>query len=111
MGDQFIVLVATHLNSNHYHNHFVICSTSTITGRRFNKCDRDMNRMKDCSDKLCREYGLHVIENKGKSKSKTQVEAALEKKGIPTHNLEESKRLLLSLWYAVGDFGREGNIL
>lgn len=84
-GDQFIVLVATHLNTNHYHNHFVICSTSPITGRRFNKCDREMDRMKDCSDKLCREYGLHVIENKGKSKSKTQVEAALEKKGIPTH--------------------------
>lgn len=84
-GDEFIVLVATHLNTNHYHNHFVICSTSPITGRRFNKCDREMARMKKCSDKLCREYGLHVIENKGKPKSKTQVEVALKKKGIPTH--------------------------
>lgn len=84
-GDQFIVLVATHLNTNHYHNHFVICSTSPITGKRFDKCDREWRRMTKCSDKLCREYGLHVIENKGKSKSKTQVEAALEKKGIPTH--------------------------
>lgn len=86
-GDQFIVLVATHLNTSHYHNHFVICSTSPITGKRFNKCDREWRRMTKCSDKLCREYGLHVIENEGngKSKSKTQVEAALEKKGIPTH--------------------------
>lgn len=84
-GDEFVVLVATHLDKKHYHNHFVIGSTSPITGKRFNKCDREWRRMTECSDKLCREYGLHVIENKRKGKYKTQAEIAFEKKGIPTH--------------------------
>ena len=62
-GDKFMVLVATHLNTDHYHNHFIICSTSPITGKRFHKCDKTLWKMRNKSDELCREYGLHTIDN------------------------------------------------
>ena len=33
--DRFEVIVSTHLNSNHYHNHFVISSVSFKDGKRY----------------------------------------------------------------------------
>ena len=40
--------------------------------------------MRDTSDRLCREYGLSVIENPSKDKHKHIAEVHAEKKGIPT---------------------------
>ncbi len=40
--------------------------------------------MRDTSDRLCREYGLSVIENPSKDRSKHIAEVHAEKKGIPT---------------------------
>lgn len=34
-GDRFEVVVSTHLNTNHYHNHFVINSVSFKDGKRY----------------------------------------------------------------------------
>ena len=34
-GDRFEVVVATHCNTNHYHNHFVINSVSFMDGYKF----------------------------------------------------------------------------
>ena len=40
--------------------------------------------MRDTSDRLCREYGLSVIENPGKDRHKHIAEVHAEQKGIPT---------------------------
>ena len=37
-GDRFQVLVATHLDKSHIHNHFVLNSVSYIDGKRYNDC-------------------------------------------------------------------------
>ena len=66
--DRFQVLVATHCNTGHYHNHFVICSTSFVDGGKFDNNHADYRKMREVSDHLCREYGLSVIENPGKGK-------------------------------------------
>lgn len=84
-GDEFMVLVATHLNTDHYHNHFVICSTSPFTGKRFHKCDSELRRMRNKSDELCREYGLDVIDRSKSGKRKSLGERKAEEKGQPTH--------------------------
>ena len=34
-GDKFEVVVSTHLNTNHIHNHFVINSVSFIDGKKY----------------------------------------------------------------------------
>lgn len=83
-GDQFEVIVATHLNTDHYHNHFVINSVSSVDGRKFSNRKPDYARMREVSDQLCKEHQLSIIKNpKGKGKSYAQWSA--EKNGKPTH--------------------------
>lgn len=82
-GDRFEVLVATHLNTGHYHSHFVINSVSFADGYKFYNSPDDYKKMKQISDELCREYGLSIItETSGKSKSYAERKA--EKNGQPT---------------------------
>ena len=82
-GDKFRVVVATHCNTGHYHNHFVICATSFVDGSRFDNNRRDYLRMREESDKLCREYGLSVIKNP-REHGKDYGEWLAEKSGQPT---------------------------
>ncbi|MBQ7903732.1 MAG: relaxase/mobilization nuclease domain-containing protein, partial [Oscillospiraceae bacterium] len=75
--------MATHLNTGHYHSHFVINSVSFADGYKFYNSHDDYKKMKQVSDELCREYGLSVItEPSGKSKSYAERKA--EKAGQPT---------------------------
>ena len=83
-GDRFEVVIATHLNTGHYHNHFVINSVSFKDGYRYYDNKETYQRMRDESDALCREYGLSVIENPG-GKSKNYAEWQAEKSGKLTH--------------------------
>ena len=83
-GDRFEVVVATHLNTDHYHNHFVINSVSSVDGRKFSNRKPDYARMREVSDRLCKEHQLSVIKNPhGKGKSYAQW--AAEKNGKPTY--------------------------
>ena len=83
-GDKFQVVVATHLNTDHYHNHFAICSTSFIDGSRYHDDKASKARMREVSDRLCREYGLSVIENRQYKRNKNYAERMAEKNGMPT---------------------------
>ena len=82
-GDRFEVLVATHCNTGHYHNHLVLNSVSFVDGKRFRNSHEDYRRKRAESDRLCQEYGLSVI-GKPKNKSKNYSEWAAEKEGQPT---------------------------
>ena len=82
-GDKFRVIVATHCNTGHYHNHFVICASSFVDGSRFDNNRKDYNRMREESDRLCKEYGLSVIE-KPKDKGMNYGEWLAEQEGKPT---------------------------
>lgn len=84
-GDRFQVLVATHLDKeNHLHNHFVVNSVSFIDGLRYHRTKKDYYNMRTASDKLCRQFGLSVIENAEYVKSKHYGEWKAEKEGRPT---------------------------
>ena len=84
-GDRYQVLVATHLDqSNHLHNHFVINTVSHIDGKKFHRTEKDYYDMQIASDNLCREYGLSVVENPKRGKSKHYGEWKAEKEGRPT---------------------------
>ena len=56
------VLVATHVDRDHIHSHFVINSVNAETGYKFHSDNNEIQRLRDASDKLCLEYGLSVIE-------------------------------------------------
>lgn len=62
--DRFEVIVSTHLNSNHYHNHFVINSVSFKDGKRYYDKRETYAELRRLSDSLCEEYGLSVIQEK-----------------------------------------------
>lgn len=61
-GDRFQVVIATHCNTGHYHNHFVINSVSDVDGKKFYNSPADYRRMREVSDRLCREAKISVIE-------------------------------------------------
>ena len=63
-GDKYEVIVATHLNTKHYHNHFVLNSVSFVDGKKYINNRENYAMMRKISDELCREYGLSVIEEK-----------------------------------------------
>ena len=63
-GDKFQVIVATHLNTNHIHNHIVVCSVSYIDGTRTYNDMETYALMRHTSDELCRENNLSVIQDK-----------------------------------------------
>ena len=69
-GDRFEVIVATHGNTAHPHNHFVINAVSFADGRKFKGTIDCYTEMRRESDRLCREYGLSVIEEPSASKAK-----------------------------------------
>lgn len=82
-GDRFEVLVATHCNTGHYHNHFVINSVSCADGLKFYNSHEDYRRMREESDRLCKEHRLSVItEPKGHGKNYSHWQA--EQNGKPT---------------------------
>lgn len=82
-GDRFQVLVATHLNTKCYHNHFVINTVSHIDGKRFHMCTDRYNELRSVSDRLCQEYGLSIIENP-RGKRVPMHLYKLEQDGAPT---------------------------
>lgn len=63
-GDKFEVIVSTHLNTNHYHNHFVLNSVSFVDGKKYRNDRRTYALMRITSDELCKENNLSVIEEK-----------------------------------------------
>lgn len=62
-GDNFQVIVATHLNTKCLHNHFVLNSVSFVDGKRYHDCKETYRELRKTSDQICREYGLTVIEH------------------------------------------------
>ena len=59
-GDRFEVVVATHLNTGHFHNHFCLNSVSFRDGYKYRDTKEDIRRMRDTSDAICRRYGLSI---------------------------------------------------
>lgn len=85
-GDKYQVIVATHLDkANHLHSHFIVNTVSWVDGIRYHRTEKDFYNMQIKSDKLCREYGLSVIENPKRGKSKHYGELRAEKEGRPTY--------------------------
>ena len=60
-GDRYQVLVTTHLDKEHLHNHFVINSVSFLEGKKYNLSKGEKRRLRHLSDSLCREYELSVV--------------------------------------------------
>ena len=63
-GDRFQVVVSTHLNTEHLHNHFVINSVSFKDGKKYYSNLTNTALLRKTSDEICEEYGLRVLTEK-----------------------------------------------
>ena len=60
-GGSYQVLVATHLNTDCCHNHFVINSVSLVNGKKMQQRRSEYYRLRDMSDRICKEHELSVV--------------------------------------------------
>ena len=69
----FQTLVAVHKDKEHIHCHLVTNSVSYEDGRKLHNTKKDLERMKQLTNQMCRERGLTVVE-KGKHFDGSQIE-------------------------------------
>lgn len=81
-GDRFQVIVTTHLDKDHIHNHFCFNSVSFLDGGKYNYSKAERKRLVEVSDRICREHNLSVIEKPHKAPSRPVW--LDEKSGKPT---------------------------
>ena len=62
-GDDYEIVVTTHLNTDNIHNHIAVNSVSFRTGRKFENHVSDHYRLREISDAVCREHGKSVLKN------------------------------------------------
>ena len=76
------VVVSSHIDKEHLHNHIIVNSCNMITGKKFYDNKESMKSNRDISDKLCRKYGVSVISTQSEFKpiDQTTMQLALKQK-------------------------------
>lgn len=82
-GDKYEVVLGTHLDKAHLHNHIIVNSVSFLDGSKYHSSPASYYQdVRGTSDILCREHELSVVTTTGKGKHYAQWKA--EKEGKPT---------------------------
>lgn len=105
-GDRFQVLVTTHLDHEHNHNHFCLNSVSFVDGKKFRGGSKAYWIMRAESDKICAEYGLSVIENPGKGKNYAEWKAEQESRPTVRGQIKEELDEIIKCSYTCDQFWR-----
>ena len=63
LEEQVKNFIAEHVDRNHIHSHLVINSVNAESGYKYHSDNKEIQRLRDSSDKLCLKYGLSVIES------------------------------------------------
>ena len=79
-GDKFQVLVSTHTDKGHYHNHFVVCPYDD-NGKLWRADKKSLNRGKAISDRIALSHGLSIIEHPKKSYNHKYGDYLSQKRG------------------------------
>lgn len=76
------VLIATHTDKNHIHNHLIVNSVSFENGKKVHMSNKDLERLKQYSNFLCNHYNLTETPIKNsKVKDLSQNEIAVAQRG------------------------------
>ena len=80
-GDDCQIVIATHCDKSHIHNHLII-NTYSLTGQKFNDNQKTLKHIREYSDRVCLAFGIQPITpDKGKSKSLAYNEWENKKRG------------------------------
>ena len=79
----FEVVIATHVDNEHLHSHFIINSVSFKTGKKLHEGPKTLLKLRAYSDQICQQYGLTTLEpyTGGKSQSLASREYRAAAKG------------------------------
>jgi len=77
------VLISTHIDKKHIHNHLVINSVSFEDGRKLVSNKETLREIKKESNRICNERGLSVIKEPYAHNRYTMAEYKLAEKGLP----------------------------
>lgn len=84
-GDKYEVLVSTHTDTPHFHNHLIVNSVSFLTGEKYHDGGKkNLEYLRSVSDELCKEHNLSVIEKPQSSKHVAYNVKQNEKQGKQT---------------------------
>lgn len=61
-GENTQVIISTHLDKDHIHNHFAVCPYS-LDGKRWIDNMKTLKTARRISDEIALQHGLHIIEN------------------------------------------------
>ncbi len=103
-GEDHQVVVATHLNCNHLHNHFVINPISFRTGKKLDSGYSLYKSMRAASDELCREHDLSVIQAKDNRTPRNLYFAEKRNEGTKNNQMKWAISQALSLSKTWEDF-------
>lgn len=79
------VVIGTHTDRHHIHNHILFNSVNDETGKKYHCSMEDYyKQIRGVSDRICRENGLSVIMNGDGAKSMSYIEWLRQSKGQPT---------------------------
>ncbi len=81
--DEFEVVIATHIDRDHWHNHFVVNSVNCESGLKIQINEKNLEKLRNYSDKICQQFGIEVLMpyTKPKQKSPSQREYRAAMKG------------------------------
>ena len=86
-GKRFQVVVATHLDQAHLHNHLIVNSVSFIDGMKYTNTFKDYyQEIRGISDRICKENGLSIIQEPAENKSLNYIEWLAVYKGKASWN-------------------------
>lgn len=85
------IVVATHCDKGHLHNHLVMNSVNMETGKKFHQSAAEMQQVTEYSNKLCREYGLSETETKSSFGVMPKWKQLLRNKAYSVANRTRSK--------------------
>ncbi len=64
-------IVATHIDREHIHSHFVFNSVSFSDGKKYHSNKQTVQQLMDISDEICMKYGVPILENPKHDKEKS----------------------------------------
>ena len=77
------VVIYTHTDKKHIHNHIVINSVNCDTGKKFHRGGVDkLRELRELSDTVCKEYDLSIVLEPSAEKRYARADFGLAKRGI-----------------------------
>lgn len=71
---RYKILVCTHVDKKHIHNHILICPYDIDTGLKYHENKITYRKVQKANDNLCKEYGLSIILNPDEDRKRSYAE-------------------------------------